>query len=113
VALAQNDLRNWVPTIPTLLCGGDQDPEIYFFNTQAMQQYWSTHGSASTPYTVLDLEAAATSADPYATLKSDFAAAKAVYAAANGGESAVLSAYHSTLVPPFCLAAAAGWFSSH
>ena len=23
--------------MPTLLCGGDEDPEVFFFNTQLMQ----------------------------------------------------------------------------
>src|SRR5579863_323518 len=36
-ALATNDLRNWVPTAPVLLCGGDQDPLVFWFNTDLMQ----------------------------------------------------------------------------
>src|SRR5271163_2798436 len=39
--LKTNDLRNWTPTIPTLLCAGDEDPEVFFFNTQLIQEYWS------------------------------------------------------------------------
>src|ERR1700723_96335 len=36
-ALQENDLRNWGPTAPVLLCGGDVDPLVFFFNTQLMQ----------------------------------------------------------------------------
>lgn len=118
--LAVNDLRNWVPGVPTLLCGGDEDPEVYFFNTTLMQQYWQQHGSAATPATVLDLEAAVGSNDPYASEKQGFEAAKLATAAAaiaqgasDGGASAVANAYHATLVPPFCLAAVMNLFASH
>jgi len=119
-ALARNDLRTWVPDVPTLLCGGDQDPEVYFFNASLMQQYWQVHGSAATPVSVLDLESAVGSPDPYATLKQGFEAEKVATAVAavaqgatDGGVSAVADAYHSTLVPPFCLAAVVSLFNSH
>jgi predicted small secreted protein/predicted esterase len=119
-ALARNDLRDWLPNKPTLLCGGDQDPEVYFFNTTLLQHYWQLHGSSATPYTVLDLEAPVVSGDPYATLKQGFVSAKAATAATaiaqgatDAGASAVASAYHSTLVPPFCLAATVSLFASH
>jgi hypothetical protein len=119
-ALARNDLRSWVPEAPTLLCGGDQDPEVYFFNTSLMQQYWQQHGSAATPVSVLDLEAPVGSGDPYATLKQGFEAEKAATAAAaiaqgatDGGASAVADAYHSTLLPAFCLAATVSLFAAH
>src|SRR5208283_162747 len=39
-----NDLRNgaWAPMEPTLLCGGDQDPTVYFsVNTETMAAFWS------------------------------------------------------------------------
>lgn len=118
--LASNDLRDWVPSVPTLLCAGDQDPEVYFLNTQLMQIYWQQHGAPSTPYTVLDLEAPVGSNDPYAALKNGFEAAKAATAAAaiaqgasDGGASAVFNAYHATLVAPFCLAAVVQLFNSY
>ncbi len=57
-ALATNDLRNWVPTAPVLLCGGDQDPLVFWFNTDLMQRYWAAHAPASAPLSVLDLDAA-------------------------------------------------------
>src|SRR6266404_7700312 len=40
--LKTNDLRNWVPQSPMLLCGGDQDPTVFFsVNTGTMQAFWS------------------------------------------------------------------------
>jgi predicted esterase len=119
VLLKQNDLRTWVPTAPTLLCGGDGDPTVLWLNTQLMQTYWASHASATTPYSVLDLDAPATSGAPYANLQTAFSVAKlgvAVSAVAqgatDGGASAVLQAYHSTLVPPFCLAAVVSFFAA-
>jgi acetyl esterase/lipase len=41
-ALQINDLRNWVPTAPVLLCGGDVDPLVFWLNTELMQSYWAS-----------------------------------------------------------------------
>ena len=79
-ALQENDLRNWVPTAPVLLCGGDVDPLVFYFNTQLMQSYWAAQ-APSAPVNVLDLESAAIPNDPYANLKQDFEIAKALVAA--------------------------------
>src|SRR5580700_4011980 len=112
-ALRVNDLRNWVPTAPVLLCGGDMDPLVFWLNTQLMQSYWAAHAPASAPISVLDLESAASANDPYAGLKKDFSVAKALVAATaveqgatDGGELAVAEVYHTVLVAPFCFAAA-------
>jgi len=114
--LKTNDLRNWTPTMPTLLCGGDEDPEVFFFNTQLMQGYWSKN-APSAPVTILDIASAPTADDPYANEKDAFnAAVTAVEVAAiadgatDGGHAAVLEDYHATLVPPFCLAAVKSFF---
>src|SRR6266478_6328121 len=108
-ALEINDLRNWIPTSPVLLCGGDADPLVFWLNTELMQSYWASQGTASASISVLNLESAASNNDPYATLKQDFAIAKEIVAAAavaqgatDGGARAVAEAYHATLVAPFC-----------
>jgi poly(3-hydroxybutyrate) depolymerase len=115
-----NDLRNWTPTSPTMLCGGDHDPTVYFFNTQLLQDYWMAHPSsnASLTPTVLDLDSATSAPGVDGTLQTGFQAAKAAYAAAavvqgasDGGASAVSGAYHETLVPPFCLGAVISFFN--
>jgi poly(3-hydroxybutyrate) depolymerase len=115
--LAGNDLRGFVPTAPTLLCGGDADPTVFFFNTQLVAAHWATQAPLSQ---VLDVDAAVTPGDPHATLKQEFQAAKIAVAVAailngatDGGASAVANAYHGTLVAPFCLAAVKDFFATH
>jgi hypothetical protein len=97
-----------------LLCAGDEDPTVLYINTQLMLGYWATHVPAA-PVSVLDVDSA--SGEPYSDLKSAFAAAKAVVASAavnagasDGGASAVLAAYHTELVPPFCVYAVKSFF---
>lgn len=118
-ALALNDLRNWAPTAPTLLCGGNGDPIVFWLNTQLIQNYWSARRPAVTSFSVLDIDSPATAADPYGALKGDFAFARRAVAltavaqgATDGGAAAVFEAYHATLVAPFCLAAVRAFFGS-
>ena len=92
-----------------LLCAGDGDPTVFYFNTELMQTYW-TSIAPSSEVTYLDVDSSAASGDPYADEKNGFAAAKTAVAAAavvggasDGGALAVLHAYHAGLVPPFCL----------
>ena len=115
-ALKTNDLRNWNPTAPVLLCAGDGDPTVFYFNTQLMQQYWMAN-APSAAVTVLDVDSAVAAGEPYADLKNSFAAAKAAVAASavaggatDGGVSAVLQNYHAALVPPVCLSAVKSFF---
>jgi poly(3-hydroxybutyrate) depolymerase len=117
--LKTNDLRNWTPTVPTLLCAGDEDPEVFFFNTQLMQEYWAKN-APSAPVTILDIDSTPTADDSYVNEKDAFkAAVTAVEAAAivggatDGGHAAVLEDYHAQLVPPFCLAAVKSFFDAH
>jgi hypothetical protein len=114
--LKLNDLRGWTPTAPVLLCGGDEDPTVFYFNTQLMQAYWAGHMPSST-LGILDVDGASSGADPYANLKTAFVAAKALVAGAaviggatDGGAAAVLADYHTGLVAPFCLAAVRSFF---
>lgn len=122
IAAKNNDLRNWTPTSPVLLCAGSGDPTVFYsVNTQLMQGFWSAPSPAALApglLTVLNVDSAATSAaDPFAAAKAGFGQAKtgtanaAVAAgASDGGASAVTQAYHGSLVPPFCNAAARGFF---
>jgi hypothetical protein len=119
-ALKANDLRNWVPTSPVLLCGGDVDPIVFWLNTQLMQNYWMSQPTPPAQTSVLDLESPAAPDEPYGNLKQDFEAAKALLAAAavaqgatDGGAFAVEEAYHATLVAPFCFTAARSFFANH
>jgi pimeloyl-ACP methyl ester carboxylesterase len=118
VALKTNDLRNWAPTAPVLLCAGSQDPTVFYLNTQAMQDYW-TATAPSASVTVVNMDASPSSGDPYADLKNGFQAAKDTVrvaavagGASDGGDQAVFEAYHAGLLPPFCFSAAKSFFDS-
>ncbi len=122
IAAVDNDLRTWTPARPILLCGGSADPTVFFSaNTQVMQSYWTAVNPAPVGVlNVLDVDSAPTGpSDPYATAKGGFALNKANTAnaavaagATDGGASAVTQAYHGSLVPPFCNAAARGFFQN-
>jgi alpha/beta superfamily hydrolase len=117
-ALKNNDLRNWSPTAPVLLCGGDEDPVVFYFNTQLMEGYWAQNAPDSL-VTVLDVDAPASRGGPYRHLKKEFAKTKSLIkwaailgGADDGGRSAVLKDYHDVLVPAFCVQGARSFFGS-
>ncbi|HEY0683748.1 MAG TPA: lipase family protein [Steroidobacter sp.] len=116
IAFKANDLRNWSPTAPVLLCAGHDDPTVLYMNTELMQQYWAGAGVTAN-IRVLDVDDEPSFDDPDAGIKLGFNTAKASIAASavaggatDGGAAAVAEAYHSTLVPPFCLAAVQSYF---
>jgi hypothetical protein len=89
---------------------------VFFFNTQLMQQYW-TSNPPTTAVTILDVDAAptgtyATYQRVFATLKAAVAAAAVLDGATDGGALAVLEDYHAGLVPPVCLGAVKAFFDS-
>ena len=132
VAAQRNDLRaGWtgpVSTSPMLLCGGNGDPTVFFdLNTRVMAGVWDAKVAGGL-VTVLDVDSSPTSeSDPFAAAKVGFTTTKtstytAAYSAAiaagktpteatTAAATAVTSAYHGGLVPPFCNAAARGFFS--
>jgi hypothetical protein len=108
VDLKRNDLRDWIPTSPMLLCGGDQDPTVFFsINTGTMQAFWS--GLPMGLVTVLDVNGTVNPASPFAAAQVGFQQTLAQLLA-SGGQAAVVQNYHTT-VAPFCAAAARGFFS--
>jgi hypothetical protein len=108
IAFKTNDLRNWTPQVPVLMCGGDQDPEVFFLNTQVMQQYWSALPAGA--ITVADINAAVTGPnDPFAAAKVGYQTTIAGIAATQG-QSAAVQAIHTTEAP-FCTAVARGFFA--
>jgi hypothetical protein len=120
-AFYKNDLRNggWSPSSPTLLCGGDQDPTVFFsVNTGTMATFWSPLVQAGL-ITVLDVSA--TPSGPFAAVQTGFQASQAsllaYYQTAAGGGLSLANAelelvenYHEN-VAPFCAAAARAFFS--
>jgi hypothetical protein len=117
-ALKLNDLRDWTPTAPVLMCGGMNDPTVFFpANTSVMQAFWTYVAPPASPLlvTVLDVDSAPTGAnDPFAAAKVGFSLAEAAIDAGAGGgaagQNARVESYHAT-VAPFCTAAARGFFS--
>ena len=113
-----NDLRTgWTgPTTPTLLCGGNADPTVFYkVNTELMAGIWSAQVTSGL-VTVLDVDSAAGTpgaTNPFYAAKAGFKQQKDALIAASGtnAATAVATAYHGTLVPPFCNAAARGFFS--
>ena len=116
-----NDLRNggWAPSSPTLLCGGDEDPTVYFsVNTATMAAFWPAQVAAGL-VTVLDVNG--TPAGPFAKVQEGFLASQAAlleyYQTAAGGGLSLAAAqlqlienYHGN-VAPFCSLAARSFFS--
>ena len=81
-----------------------------------MQRYWTAAG-VTTNVRVLDVDDDPSLDDPDLNIKLGFNTAKEAIAAAavaggatDGGAAAVADAYHSSLVPPFCLAAVQSYF---
>ncbi len=117
-AFKHNDLRNWSPTSPVMMCGGSGD--LNYMNVELMQKYWASTGAARWT-SALNLDSPPLSpADPYASLKTGFAASKAAIAASavaqgatDGGTLAVLVSYHTQLEEPYCFPAARLFFERH
>ena len=107
--LALNDMRNggWFPMEPMLMCGGDQDPTVFFQNTQIMAAWWTPYVQGGL-VSVLDLNGAPQAGNPFAPLQVALQQQEAQLLTANG-PSAVAS-FH-TAEAPFCLVAARGFFA--
>lgn len=107
--LVKNDLRSYTPSVPLLLCGGDGDPTVPYFNTTSTAAYFHGRGA---DVTELNIDSSLDGVNDFFRLpKLGFAAAKAALRAANGGD-AVASSYHAGLLAPFCMAASRDWFQS-
>jgi hypothetical protein len=109
-AFKTNDLRNWIPQRPVLMCGGDMDPTVFFsVNTLVMQQYWAALPAGA--ITVVDINATVTNPnDPFAAAKVGYQQTIAGIAA-QGGQNAAVQAIHATEAP-FCTAVARGFFAN-
>jgi len=121
LALYTNDLRNgnWAPASPTLLCGGDLDPTVFFsVNTEIMAAFWGALPAGLV--TVLDVNGAP--AGPFAAIQTAFVdsqgALLAFYMSAAGGgltlaqaEQQLVQGYHGA-VAPFCALAARSFFAN-
>ena len=137
-ALKANDLRGYLPTMPVIMCGGNQDPMVFFdVNSSLMKTLWDTDANktSATKLGIIDIDITnrATRQKPvYQTLGFDtvnnnsiqaqsekmqagFASKVqniAAIATANGGNpsQAVAMQYHG-LVTPYCMGVAQTLFS--
>src|SRR6202140_2723176 len=110
LAFYKNDLRSgpWAPNSPTLLCGGDAGPTVFFpVNTGVMATFWGPLVQAGL-ITVLDVNG--TPGGPFAALQTGFqdaeAAQLAFYESAAGGslspaaaQQLIVQGYHGAVAP--------------
>ncbi|MBI3284550.1 MAG: prolyl oligopeptidase family serine peptidase, partial [Burkholderiales bacterium] len=115
-AALKNDLRNYVPNVPVMLCGGKNDPTVFFAaNTTSTAGFFQLKGLPAAALTVLDVDSDPSSAaDPFAAAKVGFGLTKksivdAAVAAGKNPAVAVASVYHGAVMP-FCSAASRGFF---
>jgi poly(3-hydroxybutyrate) depolymerase len=118
-----NDMRNggWVPGAPTLMCGGDQDPTVFYsVNTGTMAAFWGALSLTAGLINVLDVNAPPSGS--YALVQGAFqqsqAAQLAYYQTAAGGGLSLAAAtlaieqnYHAS-VAPFCALAVRYFFAN-
>ncbi len=107
--MQKNDLRNFTPATPLLLCGGGRDPVVPFANASAAAAYFTAHGAAPQ---LVDLD---TPQPPYAAIKRSFAQAQQrtqAEAQDKGHDplTAVMDNYHGRLVAQHCFMAAREFF---
>jgi len=130
-ALYNNDMRHIfglngstpvLPAAPNLLCGGENDPTVYFLNTQimlnpqTMKGFWM--GAPAGLITVVDVDPA-TPAGPFATIQTAFKGSQAttLQGLITGGMTApqaqqtMVQNYHGS-VAPFCARAALTFFGN-
>jgi poly(3-hydroxybutyrate) depolymerase len=111
--LKTNDLRNggFFPHAPTLLCGGGNDPTVFFVNTQIMRAFWQPLNLPAGLVTMVNVDSAPSGpTDPFALVKVGFTTTYAGLVTAEGAQKAIQQ-YHGT-VAPFCTLAAAGFFKN-
>ena len=57
-ALKANDLRPYAPQSPTLLCGANQDPTVFFdVNTTSLASIWKNDPNIKVSFAMLDMDA--------------------------------------------------------
>jgi pimeloyl-ACP methyl ester carboxylesterase len=109
-AAKTNDMRNWEPNKPMLLCGGGADPTVFFdTNTKTMQSYWSKLPSGRLKVLDIDRNTSPNETE-YANEREGFEDLKEVYRK-SGGEDSVRRNYHVSAAI-FCTAAARRFFDT-
>jgi pimeloyl-ACP methyl ester carboxylesterase len=125
--LKANDMRTWTPTKPMFLCGGQNDPTVFFpTNTETMAgkgasgtnppnptgSFWQAQATGGLVI-VADIDQPEQDpvghTGPFDLLRFNFAQTLANIGI-QGGQQAVVQAYHTT-VAPFCSKGAQGFFA--
>jgi hypothetical protein len=104
--LSRNTLLGWNPKAPTALCGGMNDPTVYFSNAGSARDDFATRG-VTVPVWDVETRSTLPAGSSYTEIHDSFRIAKAA-AGANWQTK-----YHGELVPPACYALARGFFAAH
>jgi Prolyl oligopeptidase family len=105
---ALNDMRSgWFPQEPMLMCGGDQDPTVYFQNSQIMAAWWTPYVQGGL-ISVLDLNGTPQAGNPFAPLQVGLQTEESQLLTADG--AAAYGSFHGAEAP-FCMVAARGFFA--
>jgi poly(3-hydroxybutyrate) depolymerase len=123
-AMNRNDVVSMTVDRPMMMCGGAQDPTVFFY---VNADFFASNQGGNPYFSILDLEntypvtsgistVTKVTGVAAATLQGGFGLAKSNTSAGAGGgaagQQAVVAAYHGSLVPPFCVAAARGYFDA-
>ncbi|MDO9355805.1 MAG: hypothetical protein Q7T55_19060 [Solirubrobacteraceae bacterium] len=104
-ALQTNTLLGWTPKAPVALCGGANDPTVFYTNTTSMQADFATRG-ITVPAWNLEDRSSLPEGKSYGEVYDGFQLAKLA------AGSNIAAKYHGELVPPFCSALVRGFFAT-
>ena len=104
-ALETNTLLGWNPRAPMALCGGRDDPTVFFSNSVDAQADFASRG-ITVPLWDLEVRSSLPTGKTYTDVYGAFQLAK-LQAGSN-----VQMRYHGVLAPPFCMALVRGFFAT-
>ncbi len=108
-AWLKNDLRDWVPTAPMMMCGGHADPQVDYRSSTLSLAYFESHNVRPGLVTLVDVDSPASANDPYALAKETFADQRTLLTRM-GLDTASRDVYHGNLAFFSCLVAGREFF---
>ena len=105
-ALQRNTLLGWNPKSPLAMCGGSEDPTVYFTNTWDMQADLASRG-INVPVWDLEDRKSLPAGSTYDEVYDGFQLSKLK------AGSDVQMHYHGELVPPYCYTLVRGFFAQY
>lgn len=109
-AWLKNDMRDWVPTAPMLMCGGHADPQVDYRSSTLTMAYFQAHNVQPGLVTLLDVDSPVTANDPYAVVKDAFSEQRSQFARL-GLDTTSSDLYHGNLAFFACLVAGREFFN--